>query len=469
MRNRLVSVCSLLGFVPIIALGGCLAEDASGSEEDVGSTALAAKSPPGLAKKVRDLAAEHGVGPVAAAPTIRPALVELGQALAFDKILSGNQNISCMTCHHPDLGLGDQRSLSVGEGGAGLGLLRLHPDGTFIPRNAPSLFNLHLLGTMFWDGRVKQTASGELITPAGAQLTPAMKAVFEFGAVSAQAMFPVTSMEEMRGHAGQNPIANIPASDFTAIWNAYMSRLQAIPRYEVLFEAAYPGTDFSDMTFAHAANAIAGFEIAAYSATNTDWDRFLAGNNDALTQDELKGAEAFFTKGACAGCHSGPAFTNLDHHNTGLAQLGPGKGDGADGRDDFGRQRVSGAVADRYKFRTPPLRNVAITGPWGHDGQFTDLTNFVRHYNDPHAQLLAYDPTEVEEALRPTILDTFAQISATIDPLMNDANLNEVEIGRIVLFLDTLTDPASLDLIHTVPESVPSGIPLGDDLGSLVP
>ena len=143
-----------------------------------------------LPQTVRQLAAARGIVPLATPPRVRPALAKLGQALAFDKILSGNRDIACTTCHLPAFATGDGRSLSIGQGATGLGPARVHPTGVFIPRNAPPLFNLSAMRHLFWDGRVAADAAGNVTTPAGAQLTPAMTRVFEFGPVSALGMFP---------------------------------------------------------------------------------------------------------------------------------------------------------------------------------------------------------------------------------------------------------------------------------------
>ncbi len=202
----------------------------------------------------------RGIVPLAAPPPVRPALARLGQALAFDQDPQRQQDIACTTCHLPAFATGDGRSLSVGQGATGLGPARVHPTGVFIPRNAPPLFNLSAMRHLFWDGRVAVDAAGNFSTPAGAQLTPAMTRVFEFGPVSALGMFPVTNRAEMRSGTG-NELALIADDDFQGIWSALMKRLGAIGEYRGLFEAAYPGTRFDDMTFAHASNAIAGFFV----------------------------------------------------------------------------------------------------------------------------------------------------------------------------------------------------------------
>ena len=121
---------------------------------------LAVSDNAALAAKVRRLTAGRGITPLERPPHVRPALVQLGQALAFDKILSGNRDIACMTCHMPRFATGDGRSLSIGQGAAGLGTDRVHPESAFIPRNAPPLFNLFALQPLFWDGRVSRDAAG---------------------------------------------------------------------------------------------------------------------------------------------------------------------------------------------------------------------------------------------------------------------------------------------------------------------
>jgi cytochrome c peroxidase len=417
-------------------------------------------APPGLVTKVRTLAAEAGVGPLPPAPDVRPALYELGRVLAFDKVLSGNGDIACMTCHHPTLGTGDGRHLSIGQGASGLGPARVHPAGDFIARNAPPLYNLHDLDRLFWDGRVAVTATGAVVTPAGGRLTGQMAATFEHGALSAQAMFPVLSPEEMRGWPGDNPLADLPGDDLSGIWAGLMARLGEIPAYPPLFEAAYPGVPFAEMTFAHAANAIAGFQVAAFEMRDSPWDRFLAGDDQALTIPQLRGAEVFFRKGGCVPCHRGASFTDGRFFGTALAQLGPGLGDGPGGRDDFGRARVTQLAGDRYRFRTTPLRNVALTGPWGHAGQFVDLRAFVAHYDDPVAQLAAWDPGQLEEALRDTVVDNFDDLVAGMSGLMLPVKMNNQEIDFVVAYLHALTDPRALDQADLVPAAVPSGLPV---------
>ncbi|MEO8448586.1 MAG: cytochrome c peroxidase [Gemmatimonadota bacterium] len=434
---------------------------ACGQEQQALAPSLAleqSSSPTDLTTIVRQLAVQRGIGRMPARPYVRPALVRLGQALAFDKILSGNRDIACMTCHLPGLATGDGRSLSVGQGATGLGPGRFDPAGAFIPRNAPSLFNLTALQSLFWDGRVMPDGPGKYHTPAGTAITPGMTRVFEFGVISALGLFPVVSREEMRAQSG-NDLAEISDSDNPSIWRALMARLGNIPEYRRLFADAYPGTSFNQMTFAHASNAIGGFLVDQFSFVNTPWDRFLAGDDYAMSQAQLTGAQTFLTI-KCSLCHNGPAFTDNKFHNVALAQFGPGKGNGPHRNDDFGRMNVTKLETDRYTFRTTPLRNVVLTAPYGHDGAFADLHDFIDHYSESDLKLRGFKPGNIEALLQNTIVPNFDAILANRDTILNGVVLPSATVDQLTTFMSALTDPAARNLERTVPRRVPSGLPV---------
>ena len=402
--------------------------------------------------------------------------VRLGQLLFFDKVLSGNRNISCATCHHPSAHTGDALSLSVGEGGHGLARNRQTGDGDTairrrVGRNAPALFNLGtaLTSRLFHDGRVAlapDLPSG-FLSPAGTALPPGLDSL-----LAVQAMFPVSSPDEMAGHPGENVIADRAADErFAGIWSLIAERLRDIPAYVDLFRAAYPDVETArDITYVHAANAIGTFQAIAFRADGTPFDRWLRGDAFALDERQERGLWLFYGKAGCSACHSGPLLSDGEFHAIAMPQIGPGKGDGVNGLEDFGRERLTGDAADRYRFRTPPLRNVALTGPWGHSGAYATLEAVIRHHLDPVAALDAYD-------LSQTILPSRPDLDA-IDPLcLEDENaradlaaanelapvvLDDGEIADLVAFLHALTDPASVDLSTFVPDRVPSGLPVGD-------
>jgi cytochrome c peroxidase len=412
--------------------------------------------------------------------------VKLGQLLMFDKILSGNKNISCATCHHPFAGTGDGLSLPVGEGGRGLGVTR--DTGSFIdgnsieervPRNAPHVWNqgAKAFTAMFHDGRVsvdRQQPSGYK-TPVGGDFPLNLENV-----LAAQAMFPVTSNTEMAGQAGENAIADAAAAGNLAgsggVWEQLAERLQGIPEYVNLFIMAFDDIDdATDITFAHAANAISAFERVFWRADNSPFDHYLRGDNNAMSNNAKQGMRLFYNsrgRGAsCGDCHSGVLQTDHAFHAIAMPQIGPGRGDGFDKREDFGREQVTDDPADRYKFRTPSLRNVTLNAPYGHAGAYNSLRAVVEHHIDTVNKISSYDQRQAKLPSRPDLdaLDFIVmddpyrvQAIAAHSELQKPMNYRTTEVDRIIDFLNALTDPGSVDNRDDVPTSVPSGLPLAD-------
>jgi cytochrome c peroxidase/LysM repeat protein len=284
-------------------------------------------------------------------------------------------------------------------------------------------------------------------------------------------MFPVTSRDEMRGHLEEtdvtgrsNELASIPDENFQGIWGALTERLLNNPEYEMLFARAYPGVAKEDLGFEHAANAIAAYEIVTFTFLDAPWDRYVAGEQAALSDEAKRGALLFYGKAECAECHSGNLLTDQAHHNTCVPQLGPGKGDEAP--LDLGRARETGEAADRFAFRTPPLRNVAVTGPWMHDGAYTTLEAAVYHHLSPEEALRNYDVSQLPLALQTTVLsdpETLEMMMQGLDPLVAEpVALTGGEFGQLLAFLYALTSPSVEDLIYAIPESVPSGLSVSD-------
>ena len=403
-------------------------------------------------------------------------VVTLGQALFFDKILSGNQNISCATCHNVLTGTGDGLSLSIGEEGDGTAIFRIADSEENhavdrVPRNAPPLFNLGAreFTHMFADGRVENNASfpSGVKTPAKMQLPEGVNSP-----LAAQALFPVTSATEMCGHPGENDISDYCANeDFPKIWFTLVERLKANQTYVALFKAAYPEIKSKDeITMVHAANAIADFEEAVFRADDSPFDRYLRGEKQAMTSSALAGMNTFYGKADCSKCHSGIFQTDQKFHAVAMPQLGPGKGDGFNNQDDYGRERVTGGSADRYKFRTPSLRNIALTGPWGHSGAINDLREAVIRTLDPVSALHSYDRSQAVLPSASSFTKADFAIMDNPDTVKQIAAANEIvpvqlsadEIDDLVSFLHALTDSRSLDLRSVAPMSVPSGIPLNN-------
>lgn len=455
MRRITWKTCAAV-VILVAPLVNCADEKPPASTEPLANRHPQPAPPNPTAALVRQLAAGRGVIPMPHKPYVRPALVELGRALAFDKILSGNRDISCMTCHLPQFATGDDRRLSIGQGAQGLGPARVHPQGILIPRNAPPAFNLAAMKHLFWDGRVEVGPHGRINTPAGDQVGRRMQRVFEFGPVSAIGMFPVGNRDEMRAYKG-NELAAIDDANNPAIWDGLMHRLGQIPEYRRMFERAYPGQRFKDMTFAHASNAIGGFLVDQFTFDDTPWDKFLAGKDNALTPKQLAGAQTFMSI-KCSLCHNGSTFSDDKFHNVAVAQFGPGKGNGPSLRDDFGRMNITGDETEKYRFRTSPLRNVELTAPYGHDGAITNLREFIAHYSESDKKLLAYDPLQLDPSLRGTLLPNAADIIAQRDTIIIGVVLTDSIINSLTDYMSALTDDRAQNLSFVTPRRVPSGL-----------
>ncbi len=409
--------------------------------------------------------------------------VELGKLLFFDKILSGNQNDSCATCHHPFAWSGDGLSLPIGEGGDGIGVTRttgyldteVHER---VPRNAPQIFNLGAksFDVMFHDGRVRSDESqpSGFLTPAGDDFPMGLD-----NPLAAQAMFPVTSGAEMAGQVGENSVADATSiGDLVGengVWNQLAERIQGIESYVELFIDVYADVSSADdITMVHIANAIGAFEGDIWRADNSAFDKFLRGEEGAMSPNQIAGMNLFYGKANCVQCHSGQFLTSNEFKSIGMPQIGPGKGDNLpgfrDGLDDFGRERETGDIADRYKFRVPSIRNALLTGPWGHAGAYNDLRTVIKHHLNPVEALENYDQSQV-------ILPYRRDLSALDFAVMNDEysrnsllsnldieniSLTEEEIDRLMDFMDAVTDRKSIDLRTDVPAKVPSGLPVFD-------
>lgn len=426
----------------------------------------------------------YGALPLGQMTAQDPALVELGQALMFDRILSGNRDVSCATCHHPRTHGADGLALAIGTGAWGQGASRtVGPGREFVPRNAPSLLNQGLRSFyLLWDGRVSGHGAGPFQTPPGIALPRGLPDI-----IAAQAMLPVLDRREMRGERGdadifgdRNELADLDDSQHVEIWHALMVRLMAIPEYETMFRAAFPQVPVSSLDFRHAAAAIAAFIAEGFTRVDSPFDRYLAGDDGALSLEAKRGGLLFFgapvTAAAgfggpappgspCSSCHDGALLGGQGFANVGVPQIGPGVGAGAP--LDLGRSAViDGTHTDfyRFAFRTPPLRNVELTAPYMHNGAYATLEAVVRHYDDVPEALRTYDASQLAPALRDRVHGddaTIEDVLSTLDHrVRSPLGLSDQDVDDLVAFLRSLTDPAARDLSALVPDRVPSGLPV---------
>jgi cytochrome c peroxidase len=419
-------------------------------------------NPLSIDEQLRQTFGFYGIVPIGPVAPQNPALVELGRALMFDRVLSGNRDIACATCHTPEQHAADGLPLAIGTGGTGVGPARtLGPGRSFVPRNAPTLINSSLgLFYVFWDGRLTQF---------GPPVPDIPVSVFGQDLIETQALLPVLNRREMRGEPGDvdvfgnpNELAAIPDAQPDRVWTAVMQRLIAIPGYVSLFSAAFPNRPTQTLSFRDAAKALAAFQIAELTRTDSPFDRYLKRDDNALSPEAKRGALLFFGDAQCLSCHNGPLLGGRDFANTGIPQLGPGVGRGAP--LDKGRGEILNFEFYSFAFRVPPLRNVELTAPYFHDGTIQTLEAAVRHYSDVPKSLRTFDPSTLPSAFRSSYhgdQQTIDSVLARLDfRLRQPLNLTDTEVRELVAFLKSLTDPAARDLTGIAPATVPSGLPV---------
>ncbi|MBY5935250.1 methylamine utilization protein MauG [Tateyamaria omphalii] len=405
---------------------------------------------------------------------VDPAQAKLGQLLFYDRILSGNRNIACSTCHHPDLGTADGLSLGIGEGGEGLGPQRTAGTGDNrirkrIPRNAPGLWNLGAkdLHTIFHDGRlsVANTYENGFNSPAEEWLPEGLDNL-----LAAQAIFPLVAQFEMAGNPKENEIAGAIHQRMDHAWPILADRIRHIPAYAEGFAAAYPHISRAkDITIADIANALSAFMIWEWTSTDSPFDAFLAGDQNALNTRQKQGLDLFYGRANCSTCHSGPLMTDQQFHALGLPPFGPGRTRRFDPMvRDVGRMGESDALEDAYAFKTPMLRNVALTAPYGHNGAYPTLEGIVRHHLNP---LQSLDNWTRETAALPDVpwlaaidfmvwQDSREMARQRAAVQLQPIALSDTEVDDIIAFLHALTgETANTDRLG-VPTSVPSGLPV---------
>lgn len=272
-----------------------------------------------------------------------PEKVALGRLLFWDPILSATSDVACATCHHPSFGYADGLDISVGVNGVGIGAARHFVPGQparLVKRNSPTVLNAAFNGLtstgvegpstapMFWDSRV--------------------------ASLEAQALEPIKSLEEMRGDIGESQAAIDQAA----------ARVAAIPEYRQLFAKAFgPSATVNGTTIAQ---AIAAFERTLVTA-NSPFDRYMRGDSSAMTDEQVRGMARFQTMG-CANCHSGPMFSDFTAHVLGVPE-------------NSKLAAADSGVNSRFAFRTPTLRNLALTAPYMHNGTLASLDDVINFYN----------------------------------------------------------------------------------------
>lgn len=337
-------------------------------------------TPPGVADDQWSYyRSQFGMAPEGNKPDV--TRIGLGQLLFFDKRLSRDRTVSCATCHDPKHGFADARAKSIGI------------NGQFAARNAPTLMNAGLQRSFFWDGRAKT--------------------------LEAQAAGPILNPTEM----------GMPNRA------AVVARVREVPEYAALFEFAYGrAPEFEDI-----ARALAAFQRTLVFL-DSPFDEYRAGKKDAISPDAQAGFELF--RKHCTSCHPvnlrQPLFSDGNFHNVGIGFatndhqnlareafpiLRAGDRDASidtsevvNKYGELGRALVTKLEYQVGAFRTAPLRNVALTAPYMHDGSFETLWDVIDHYNEGGTK------------------------NSWQDPQIIILGLSNVEIDQVVAFLFSLTD-----------------------------
>ena len=397
-----------------------------------------------------------------------PAQARIGQLLFYDKILSGNRNISCGTCHHHDQAGGDGLSLGIGEGGIGVGQDRTAEDiRKRIPRNAPSLWNIghNSIDLLFWDGRleVSDQFDNGFDSPAEEWLPAGLDNI-----VAAQSLFPLTAQFEMAGNPGENDIAGATHDRIDAAWPIIEARIRAEPEYVRLFLQAFDSVnDISDITIVEIGNAMGAFITTEWRSFDSPYDALLTGT--PLPDSAERGRDLFFGTAGCASCHNGPLFTDQDFHALGLPAFGPGRTRSFDKMPrDVGRMGETNLLSDAYRFRTPSLRNVALTAPYGHNGAYPNLGDMIRHHLDPVGARAAWTTDMAALPVAPWLEGVdfaiqqdrreMARQQAVLDII--PVTMNATQVSDIEAFLHALTGNTAEERPLGRPATVPSGLPV---------
>jgi cytochrome c peroxidase len=395
----------------------------------------------------------------------------IGQLLFYDKILSGNKNISCGTCHHHDHAGGDGLSLGIGEGGEGVGPDRTTGTGSDairkrIPRNAPALWNLghREIDVLFHDGRLthSDTYGNGYDSPAEERLPQGLATL-----VAAQALFPLVAQFEMAGNPRENEIAGATHDRIDVAWPIIAKRIRTIPVYGKMFVQAFDHIyEPSDVTIVEIGNAIGAFIISEWQSYDSPYDAWITGT--PLPEDAERGRELFFNN-RCASCHAGPLFTDQQFHALGLPAFGPGRTRQWDQISrDVGRMAETNLLEDAYKFRTPSLRNVALTAPYGHNGAYPTLAAMVSHHADPAGSAASWTSDMAKLPDVPWLAATDFAIredsaEMTRQTAINDLRpilLSDRDVSDLVAFLNALTGETALTRPMGRPTTVPSGLPV---------
>ncbi|HEX6105367.1 MAG TPA: cytochrome c peroxidase [Gemmatimonadales bacterium] len=387
-----------------------------------------------------------------------------GRLVFFDPVTGLNGDNSCAGCHAVNASFNDSKSIAIGiENNGVVGPGRVGPRNQ---RRSPTIVNAAFFPTLMWNSRFRALSGDPFDNSAGFDFPlPEGRSLSHMAhLLGAQAHIPFTERVEMTGFDF--------AGDNDAIRGEVLRRLNAIPRYRTLFGQVFPDVRAGGpITFEHVGAAIAEFTFTLTFA-DAPIDRYARGELRALSADQKQGALLFLGRAGCVQCHavagrSNEMFSDFEQHVIGVPQIASSFGnvpfDGPGGDEDFGLEQVTGDPADRYMFRTSPIRNVALQPTFMHNGAFVRLEDAIRHHLNVRASVAAYTGDGLDADLR-IRLGPMEPVLERLDPLLRTPiALSAEEFDQLVAFVrDGLTDPAARPerLRHLLPGALPSGEPL---------
>lgn len=419
--------------------------------------------------QLRQVLANHGfTGRIASTLETRlgrsvdKKLADVGRMLWFDKIVGLNNDNSCGGCHSPINGFGDAQSIAIGIDNNNF--VGPHRAGPRNQRRSPMAINSAFFPTLMWNSRFAARSGDPFNNASGFQFPPpeGLSLSHLKHLLQAQAFIPPTERVEVAGFAFPGGNSDIRAE--------VLRRINATPAYQKLFAQVIPNVKAGQpITFDNIGQAVAEFEFTLVFA-DAPIDRFARGS-DEMEDAQVRGANLFFGRAGCVQCHavsgrSNEMFSDFQQHVIGVPQVSPTFGnvlfDGPNTNEDFGLEQVTGNSADRYMFRTSPIRNVALQPAFMHNGAFVRLEDAIRHHLDPVASARAYTPQLLAPDLRGP-LGPIDPVLARLDPRVSTpTTLSDAEFADLVAFvrdglLDTGARPAKLRTL--IPNKVPSGRP----------
>jgi cytochrome c peroxidase len=395
---------------------------------------------------------------------------DLGRLLWFDTIGGLNNDNTCGGCHSPTNAFGDTQSIAIGIDNNGI--VGPHRAGPRNQRRTPMAINAAFFPNLMWNSRFASVSGNPFDNSAGFVFPQPEGFTLSYlpELLDAQAFIPPTERVEVAGFA-------FPGDNF-AIRAEVLNRLNSVDAYRKLFGEVFPEVkNGAAIDFDMFGKAIAEFEFSLVFA-DAPIDQYARGQKNALTHDQKKGALLFFGSAGCAACHkvsgqSNEMFSDFSQHVIAVPQIAPTTNDPTAGNvtfdgpgknEDFGLEQITGNANDRYKFRTSPLRNVALQPTFFHNGAFTRLEDAIRHHLDVVTSVNNYNPATAGVApdLRGP-LGPMAPVLARVDPLLaSPVHLTDDEFRQLLDFVthglvDSRAKPENLRKL--VPKSVPSGRP----------